>query len=51
MSNVKEEAEKKIDDMADAGKKTVGKAVDKTKDAAHAAGKKMQKVGKQLKEA
>lgn len=49
MSNLKGIAKEKIDKAANAAKKAAGTVVDRSKDLAHAAGKKMEKGGKRLK--
>ena len=49
MSNVKAEANKKINAAADATKKVASTVIGKTKDLAHAAGQKLQDGGKRLK--
>jgi hypothetical protein len=51
MSDMKDKAKKKIDEGADAAKKAADHVVDKTKDVAHTAGKKMEKGGKRLQDA
>ena len=51
MSDLKDKAKKKIDDGADAAKKATDQVVDKTKDVAHKAGKKMEEGGKRLQDA
>lgn len=51
MSNLKDEAKQKIDDAADAAKTAASKVVDKSKDMAHSAGKKLEKGGKRLRDA
>jgi hypothetical protein len=48
MSNLKDKAEDKVDQAADAIKKTTGKVIDKSKDLAHSAGKVVEKGGKLL---
>jgi hypothetical protein len=50
MSDIKSKANKKINAAADAAKKITSTVVDKTKDAAHAAGQKLQDGGKRLKD-
>jgi hypothetical protein len=50
MSNFKDAAKEKIDDAANAAKKTTEKVVDKTKDATHKAGEAVEKGGKRLKD-
>jgi hypothetical protein len=50
MSNLKDKT-KKIDDAADAAKKAADQVIDKSKDAAHSAGKKMEEGGKRLQDA
>jgi hypothetical protein len=51
MSDLKDKAKEKIEDAADAAKKATGKVVDKSKDVAHSAGKKMEQGGKWLQDA
>ena len=51
MSNLKDKTKKKIDDAADAAKKAADQVIDKSKDVAHSAGKKMEKRGKRLQDA
>lgn len=51
MNNMKEKAKQQIDDKAEAAKATAGKVVDKSKDAAKWAGKKMEKGAKRLQDA
>jgi ElaB/YqjD/DUF883 family membrane-anchored ribosome-binding protein len=51
MSDLKDKAKEKIDQAADAAKTTTAKVIDKSKDAAHATGKKVEKGGKKLKDA
>jgi hypothetical protein len=48
MSNLKGQAEDKVDQAAKAIKKTAGKVIDKSKDLAHSAGKAVEKGGKRL---
>jgi uncharacterized protein YjbJ (UPF0337 family) len=48
MSNLKEKANDKVDQAAEAVKKTTGKVIDKSKDLAHSAGKSIEKGGKRL---
>jgi uncharacterized protein YjbJ (UPF0337 family) len=48
MSNLKDQAEDKVDQAAEAIKKTTGKVIDKSKDLAHGAGKAVEKGGKHL---
>jgi len=48
MSNLKDKVKVKIDDAADAAKKTTGKVVDKAKDLTHKAGESIEKGGKRL---
>ena len=48
MTDMKDKAKQKIDDAADAAKKAAGKVVDKSKDVAHSAGKKLEVGGKRL---
>lgn len=50
MSDLKDKAKDKIDDAADATKRGAGKVVDKAKDLAHSAGKKLEEGGKKLKD-
>jgi hypothetical protein len=49
MTDLKSKAKEKIDDAADAAKKTAANAIDKSKDLVHAAGKKIEKGGRTLK--
>ena len=51
MSDLKSKTKDKIDDVAAAAKTTAAKAIDNTKDLAHAAGKKMEETGKKLRNA
>ena len=51
MSNLKDKAKEKIDQAANAVKNTTDKVVNKSKDVAHAAGKKIEQKGKELKDA
>jgi hypothetical protein len=51
MSDLKDKAKEKIDDAADATKKASDKVIDKSKDVAHSAGKKMEEGGKRLQDA
>jgi hypothetical protein len=51
MSGLKDKAKEKIDDAADAVKKAPGKVIDKSKDVAHIAGKKIEKGGERLQNA
>ncbi len=51
MSDVKDKAKQKIDDAADAAKKAASHVVDKSKDVAHSAGKKMEEGGNRLQDA
>jgi hypothetical protein len=51
MSDLKDKAKDKIDAAAETAKKATEKVVDKTKDVAHAAGKKMEEGAKKLKDA
>lgn len=51
MSNLKDKAKEKIDQAASAVKNTTDKVVDKSKDVAHSAGKKIEQKGKALKDA
>jgi hypothetical protein len=48
MSNLKDKANDKVDEAAEAIKKTTGKVIDKSKDLAHSAGKSIEKGGKKL---
>ena len=48
MSDFKDKAKEKIDAAAGAAKRTINKVVDKSKDVAHMAGKKMVQEGKRL---
>jgi hypothetical protein len=48
MSDLKGKVNDKIDDAAEAAKKTAGKAIDKSKDLAHSTGKKVEQGGKRL---
>ena len=48
MSDLKDRVKQKIDEGVDAAKKVTDQAVDKTKDFAHRAGKKIEKGGKRL---
>jgi hypothetical protein len=50
MSNLKETAKDKIDDAAKAAKKLAANVIDKSRDVAHSAGKKLEKGGKRLKD-
>jgi hypothetical protein len=47
-NDFKDNAHAKIDAAADAAKRATDKVVDKSKEAAHIAGKKMEKEGKRL---
>ena len=49
MDDLKDKAKKKIDNAADAAKKGAGKAIDKSRDVVHDAGKQLEKGGKRLK--
>ena len=51
MSALKNKAKEKIDDAADAAKRATSNVVNKGKDLAHAAGKKMEDGGKKLRDA
>ena len=51
MSDLKDKAKKKIDDGANAAKEATDQVVDKAKDVAHTAGKKMEEGGKRLQDA
>jgi hypothetical protein len=51
MSDLKDKLKEQIDDAADATKKALGHAVDKTKDVTHEIGKQLEKGGKRLKDA
>jgi hypothetical protein len=51
MNNLKSKTNDKIDNVAAAAKTTAGKAIDKTKDIAHTAGKKLEDTGKKLRNA
>jgi gas vesicle protein len=51
MSDLKDKAKEKIDYAADAAKKATDQVVDKAKDVAHSAGKKMEEGGKRLQDA
>jgi hypothetical protein len=48
MSDLKDRAKGKIDDAAHAAKKAADKIVEKSKDVAHSAGKKLEEGGKRL---
>ena len=48
MSNLREKTKGKIDAAADAAKRATDKVVDKSKDVAHSAGKKLEQEGKRL---
>lgn len=48
MSDLKDKAKQKIDDAAELARKATQKVADKSKDAAHTMGKKMEKGGKRL---
>ena len=49
-SDLKTSTQKKIDDIADAAKKACDKIIDKSKDAVHSAGEKLEETGKKLRE-
>jgi hypothetical protein len=49
MNDLKDKAKDRIDTVADAAKKGAANVIDKAKDVAHSAGKKMQEGGKKLK--
>jgi hypothetical protein len=51
MSDLKDKVKNKIDDAADATKKTTETVVDKSKDTAHSAGKRVEEGGKRLQDA
>ncbi len=51
MSDIKEKAKETIDSAADSAKKATETVVDKTKDLAHQAGKKMEDAGDKLRNA
>jgi len=51
MSDMKDKAKQKIDDVADGAKRAADKVVDKSKDVAHIAGKKIEEGGKRLQDA
>jgi ElaB/YqjD/DUF883 family membrane-anchored ribosome-binding protein len=51
MSDLRDKSKKKIDDASDAVRKAADKVVDKSKDIAHSAGKKMEEGGKRLQKA
>ena len=51
MSDMKDKAKQKINDAADVAKNAAAKVVDKSKEVAHSAGKKMEEGGKRLKNA
>ncbi len=48
MSNIKDKLKDKIDDAAEATKKAVDVVAEKSKDAAHKAGKQLEQGGKRL---
>jgi hypothetical protein len=48
MNDLKDKAKDKIDSAADAAKRAANTVVDKSKDVAHAAGRKMEQGGKRL---
>jgi hypothetical protein len=50
MSDLKDKAKEKIGDAADAAKRATSNVIDKGKDLAHAAGKKMEDGGKKLRD-
>ena len=50
MSDLKDKAKDKIDSAADAAKKATSTVVEKAKDIAHAAGKKLEQGAKKLKD-
>jgi len=50
ITDVKERVTDKIDDAASAAKKAAGQVVDKSKDVAHNAGRKIEEAGKKLQE-
>jgi len=51
MGDLKSKVTDKIDDAATAAKKTAGQVIDKSKDVAHNAGKKVEEAGKKMQEA
>jgi uncharacterized protein YjbJ (UPF0337 family) len=51
MSDLKDKAKETIDDAANAVKKATAKVVDRSRDIAHGAGKKMEEGGKRLQDA
>jgi hypothetical protein len=51
MSDLRDKSKKKIDDAANAAKKAAHQVVDKSKDIARSAGKKMEEGGKRLQDA
>ena len=51
MSDMKDKAKRKIDEAAEGAKKVAEKVVDKSRDAAHNAGKKIEEGGKRLQDA
>lgn len=51
MSNLKSKTNHKIDDVAAAAKTAASHVIDKTKDVAHTAGKKLEDTGKRLRDA
>jgi hypothetical protein len=51
MNDIKTKAKRKIDDAADAAKKATGKVLDRSKDLARSAGKKIEEGGKRLQDA
>ena len=50
IENLKTQAKNKLDDVTSTAMKTADQAIDKSRDAAHTAGKKMEDVGKRLQE-
>ena len=50
MSDLKDKVTERIDDAAGAAKKAAGQVIDKSKDVAHNAGKKIEEAGKKLQE-
>jgi gas vesicle protein len=51
IGDLKNRAKNKLDDVAGTAMKTADQAIDKSRDAAHSAGKKMEEVGKRLQQA
>jgi hypothetical protein len=51
MSDFKDKAKEKIDDAAELAKRAAAQVVDKSKDVAHKAGKKLEEGGKRLQDA